>query len=367
MFFFLESTGHNLEYLHHEYIGASLDYSNQYVFCVPKDVQEKMHLFEWKQSNNICFDFYVPPLGNGMSLIRATWRKYKAFRVLLDKHKPQQVFINYAYPLLPWVLLLKNKTLHLSCIVYKVYLYTWRTDSWKRKLKSLIEMAIYRYSTLFEHVFILNDSAAAQYLNRKWHTEKFRYLPDPYMGIAVPERNNLRQELGIKDNETVILHIGSMSEIKGTLNILNMIQHSEEADLVDLCFIFAGKINNDISDKFYSKYKTLKHKVHIIIEDDFLSYERMASYMQIADKVVLPYNVTNASSGIIAYCAQFGKPVYVPNKGMLSKLVRKYKIGVTVPSFDSVNCLNKDYCNNSNYCDTHTVEIFYKTIINGFK
>ena len=70
------------------------------------------------------------------------------------------------------------------------------------------------------------------------------------------------------------------------------------------------------------------------------------------------------SSGSIAYAAQFNKPVYVPSTGLLSKLVKKYKIGKVVDDFSDVSFLNDKIDINSNYCIDHTVEKFYKQLLN---
>ena len=47
-----------------------------------------------------------------------------------------------------------------------------------------------------------------------------------------------------------------------------------------------------------------------------------------------------------------------------SKLVKKYKIGKVVDDFSDVSFLNDKIDINSNYCIDHTVEKFYKQLLN---
>ena len=100
------------------------------------------------------------------------------------------------------------------------------------------------------------------------------------------------------------------------------------------------------------------------VKDDFSSFEEIGILVFSSDKILLPYNLVDMSSGSIAYAAQFNKPVYVPSTGLLSKLVKKYKIGKVVDDFSDVSFLNDKIDINSNYCIDHTVEKFYKQLLN---
>ena len=115
--------------------------------------------------------------------------------------------------------------------------------------------------------------------------------------------------------------------------------------------------------EFYKKISKFKNKVHIIVKDDFLSFEEIGNLVFSSDKILLPYNLVDMSSGSTAYAAQFNKPVYVPSTGLLSKLVKKYKIGKVVDDFSDVSFLNDKIDINSNYCIDHTVEKFYKQLL----
>ena len=348
-------SGHHLEYIHHIHTGATKCPKTKFIFAVPERFTSVKDKFSWIEADNITIELLDNnALNNKLKIIRLLFRLYKKF-------KPQEVFFITLMWLMPFLALFSFAKVKLSGIIYNIYLYNWKTSSILGKAKNALLYSLFTYCRCFKHIFILNDNSAVAVLNKVWHTNKYIYLPDPFVPIDCDQVRNLRSELNINDKKIVYLHFGAMSERKGTLDIFNMVENTPSNELDKYCIIFAGKVGNDIKQQFYAYYEKWKNKIQIIIEDDFVDYERIGSYLITCDAVLLPYKYVNVSSGVIGYCAQFNKPAIATNKGLIGKLVRKNKLGRVINCFKSLSYapikINDNY-----YCNERTSVRFYTTI-----
>ena len=72
----------------------------------------------------------------------------------------------------------------------------------------------------------------------------------------------------------------------------------------------------------------VKNKCQIVLYNEYCSKSFMADLFESSDCIVLPYEVTAQSSGLIGYAAHFRKPVIGPKTGLVGKLIRKYRLGI---------------------------------------
>lgn len=356
--------GHNLEYLHHLYIGASNDVSNTYFMVVPEDFRTESKVLSWPKAENISMIYFNAKDVFMKSDIYTSWQICRQLKKLVKITNADEIFLVWMMNVIPFLPFFISPKVKVSGIIYRIYLYTWKRSSLFTKIQNCIKYYVMTHSKCIDKVYILNDSGCASVLNKIWNTEKFRYLPDPYVGLNTKDVINLREELNVDDNTIICLHPGAMSIRKGTMRIMEMIDRASPKELCPYTFIFAGKIGANIKEEFYRKLEFLQHKAHIIVKDDFLPFDELINLFYTSDCIILPYSMVDMSSGSIAYAAQFSKPVYVPKHGLLSKLVRKYKIGKPVDDFSDISYLRDKIKINSNYCKSHTVEEFNNTIFN---
>lgn len=355
----LKTEGHHIEYLHHLYVGA-LASRNEYVFAVDKDFITRSVDFQWDKAENIRFIYLDNEEGSG-NVLKKSWRMNRQLRRVVKAEKPDKVFLNTLMNFMPFLPYSVGKS-KVSGIIYSIYLHDWDSASFLNKLSNRLKYRLFAHKKSIENVFVLNDNASVLKLNEIWKTDKFKYLTDPYIPFKNEEIHDLRDELGIAKDKKIILHLGYLEARKGTLEVLDMIANTPIEDRGKYCVIFAGRLDEEIKDVFYKKINELKDTIQIVMEIGFLSYNFMGSLVFTADKVVLPYRIVNASSGIIGYCAQFKTPVYVPAKGLIGKLVEDYHIGCAVDNFNSINDLKDVEINNCIYCESHTVEAFIDDI-----
>ena len=355
--------GHNLEYIHHLYVGACMDKDNKYVFVLPKEFDIAKSVLQWPSATNITFDLFSLKEVQVKSYFWTSYKSSLYLRKIVKKYSANELILVWLMNVIPFINLFMPRNVKVSGIIYKIYLYTWKNSSWRNKFQNWLKYYIISKSKCIKNAYILNDYSAVSVLNRRFKTEIFKYLPDPFVAFEQKVIRNLRSELNIGPSDIICLHQGAMSKSKGTLEVLDLIENSLKEDLKNYTFVFAGTLASQIRDDFYKRIEELQQKVRIVVKEGFLPYEYMGSLVYTADKIILPYKRVDASSGTIAYASQFEKQVYVPNKGLLGKLVRKYNIGVTLDSFTDIKVLSVINCKKNTYCETHTVELFNKVIL----
>ena len=355
----LKTEGHHIEYLHHLYQGA-LASNDKFVFVVGQDFSTRSADFQWDKTDNISFINLENEEGDG-GILKKSWRMNRQLKKVVKEVKPDKIFLNTLMNFMPFLPYSVGKS-KVSGIIYSIYLHDLVSASFLNKLSNKLKYRLLSRKTSIENVFILNDNDSVLKLNEIWKTHKFKYLTDPYIPFKTEEIRNLRNELGVAEDKQIILHLGYLEERKGTLEVLDMIENTPDDECRKYCVVFAGRIDNDIKEQFFNRIELLKDKIQIITKIEFLPYDYMGSLVYTADKVILPYRIVNASSGIIGYCAQFKTPVYVPAKGLIGKLVEDYHIGRVVEKFNSLNDLTDIDINDCNYCDSHTVGAFIDDI-----
>ena len=250
-----------------------------------------------------------------------------------------------------------------------IYLYRWHNSNLVSRIIDILKYIIFSNSKVFGNVFLLNDKIAPIYLNRKFKSKVYKYLPDPFISIPEGELKNLRLELNISNDKNVFLHFGALAERKGTIEILKAIIESDESVMKNSCFIFAGKISVDIRETFYSILNKAKLKTQIIIYDEFCDYNFIGSLCLSSDFLLIPYKNSAQSSGVLGYGSQFKIPLVSPSNGLLGKLVKRYKMGVLLEDYSSdylkiffENNDNNNLSIETNYITNRNVSDFINTI-----
>lgn len=325
-------SGHYLEYINNIYNYISISSNKEYIIVVLKDFELISNKLSWNNTNNIKIHYLnnknIQKIKGGLilksikrcMLLKKTANLYDIEDIIL-------INLMGFMPILPFVL---NNKYKIKGIIYKIYLYRWSKSSIVTKVQDIIKFHLFAQFDLFNKVLILNDKLAASIFNKIYKTNKFHSIPDPIKTIDYDKVINLRHKLKINNTNKVMVHVGSMSDSKGTLELLDAISLYHKSNNELLTYIFAGKVNNDIKNKFYEKLEKTKINVQIYVYDEFCSFEFLGSVIYTSDVVVCPYKRTDQSSGIIGYAAQFKKPLIVTKGGLLGKLVKKYRLGILI-------------------------------------
>ena len=324
-------SGHHLEYLHHYYMEAIGHTDEEYVIMVPNDFIKVKKEYEWPYSSNISF-VYIPEedekLLKETNFYKLGWNTSKILQRAVRKIKPDRVLLTMLMQFIPFIIFLLPRNVRVRGIMYKIYLYEEHRMGKLRLAAERLRFWLAARSSKIEKIFVLNDEDSTRTFNSLYSTSKFRCLPDPVPSVDFSKVKSVRENIGISSDERMLLHFGGLDGRKGTLDILNSIISSKEGELDNICFVFAGRINKNTRDKFYELLNVAKTKAKILVFDKFCSYDFLCNLCYSCDVILMPYHLTNLSSGVLGYAALFHKPVIGPDNGLIGKLINKYHLGI---------------------------------------
>lgn len=357
--------GHQLEYLHHLYIGAVERPENEYVFLVPENFHKDSKALSWiPQVPNI--SFYIiksTQTTNSRNIFKKAYYNVKILSFYIKKYQVTDVILISLMDYIPFLPFFVSKRVRVTGIIYRIYLYDWKKESILRKLKDALIITMYNRFKLFYKIMVLNDSPAAMYMNKYFKTDKYKYLPDPIPLLPTYRGCNIREELGISSSKTLLLHPGGMLPYKGSLNILKALDKLDMSCCDKIAVIFAGRAKA-IQPTFDQMLVKIKNKVQVLYIEGYISFEKMADLFVSCDFVLIPYTTNNKSSGIVGNAAFYQKPVVVAKGGVIGKMVKKGKLGIMLesPTVDNI----VDFLENipapsiikSIYSENHSVKHF---------
>ena len=328
--FTTDCKGHHLEYLHHYYDFASRDFGNKYVFCISKDFNKVKSTYTWEKTRNVVFDFIeeydLEKCINGsngfFNIVKLSFAKSLYIRKKCKEHHIDVVHTIMLMEYLPALPFILPSRIDFRGIIYRIAL----NDNHISVVGKAIERIKYFLlvnCSVFKKVFVLNDKISVEKLNKRYHTSKFFFLPDPFPKTKEPE--NLRAKLEIPKSDKIFLHFGGLCKRKGTLLIAEAISRIKECN--HLTFIFAGRISTDCDKEFYEIVDSINNGAKIMVYNEFCTYDFLNSLAYTADYMLIPYENVNQSSGVLGYAAQYDKPVIGPDAGLLGDLIRNNNLG----------------------------------------
>ena len=364
-----DTAGHHVEYIHHIYMKILEKTDNSYIIVVPEDFKLCEAQYIWPKAKHILFEFIpqdVVDKANSSSMYVSSFRRTKLLSHYVKRFGATHVLLITLIKFIPFLPFVISKKINVYGIIYKLYLYEWKDYSVIRKLLEMFKYQVLSYNNCIKKVFVLNDSSSAARLNALYRVDKFVFLADPFNDDNYKPRN-IRGELGIPAENLVFLHAGAMNRRKGTLTFLNSILQIPQEKRKKMTFVIAGAIQADIKEEFERLFNIVKNKCQIVLYNEYCSNSFMADLFESSDCIVLPYEVTAQSSGLIGYAAHFRKPVIGPKTGLVGKLIRKYRLGIQPDEMNPVNLSVAishftPYLLDTDYCSYATIGKFQKQI-----
>ena len=359
-------SGHNIEYLGHiwKYI-CRVRPEDTFVFVAPECFPAVVEKLSWPELPNVRFDCYTDEQAVILDSDRKLARSRMICRVLRERirrHRAGSVYVQSLIETLPLAPFLLPSRVRMTGIIYNIYLYEWKGSSRLRKLVHVCKYLLFSRCRLFDSVLILNDPVSARLLNRLYRTDKFHPITDPYMALQ-RKGESFRALHDIAEDAIVFSHFGTLQRRKGTLAIVESLKLLSAEEKKKYVFVFSGKMMPDIKEEFFRLMAQVKG-VKTVVMEGFMPYDELADMIVASDAILIPYMMTNSSSGLVAYASEFGVPVVAPASGMIGKLVRRYHLGVIIPEVSPEALLAgyrrvQDAPRPGNaYCESHTVASF---------
>ena len=328
--------GHHLEYIHHLYMNCDNIKDECFIFMLPPTFKLLTDKLVWPKFTNVNIEFisekdFVKLKSNG---IFKSYYLCLCLKKAVEKHMVSNVFLISLMGFMPFLPFFLSRKIKVSGIIYLIYLYRWKNSSLITKVLDSVKYILFSKSRVFANIYLLNDKVAPIYLNKKFKTSVFGYLPDPFISFPTSNIVKMRSKFNISNDKIVCLHFGALQERKGTIEILQAILVANETEISKCCFVFAGKIFEDIKERFYLLVEEAEKKTQIIVYDKFCEYDFLSLLCFSSNFILIPYKNPEQSSGLIGYAAQFKIPVIAPHNGLLGKLVKRYKLGHTIKNIN---------------------------------
>jgi len=218
---------------------------------------------------------------------------------------------------LPLLLLLKLKGKKIILVLHQVLggnISTFAKNPIKVAFLSVIRKTFYSYLVFISHKTVVFEQELKERLGNKSKVVVIPHavIQEPYLG-----KNVAREKLGLDKHKKYIFYFGYLSLYKGVLELLNIWDEIDNAQL-----IIGGGGNPNHMNK--PEYKTFvdsvmqKAKEKRVITTGFIPEEQMGYYFSAVDIVILPYTVFMSSSGPLSHAFSYGKGI------MLSDNLRDY-------------------------------------------
>lgn len=354
-------TGHHTEYISHvlNYIQKE-DNVNQYLFMLPEEFKTSfIQLYEFALNiDNVEFEFIS---NENLKDFERSSLLVKSFKELNYVHKHgirlniDHIIFMY-FNVFQFALIFKKISFGISGILFLQFVQM-NKKGYKNKFKywyKYVMTKLYVRNKCLKRVYLLNDDNSVDFLNKEFNTNKFRRINDPVPTFQALKDFDIRKTYNIPLGNKVLLHVGSLSERKGTFEIIRACEHLPLDNQSNITLILAGKSSNFDAPilknmvEFYSE----RTKVHILWINRFLSNEEMQSFFEQCDLVMIPYKNAEASSGILGHAIFNSLPVLINSSGLLKKLFDEYGYGVQIDEVTPQSialAVNYIYKNESSY------------------
>lgn len=309
----------------------------------------------------------IPTHNKKVNLIQRCYYNYKLWVGLKKLSKISGIrhilFIELDSFLL-YLLFVFNRKYSISGILYKPYDFRNKLTI-KESIKKLF-LHILLLKSNVKTVFVL-DEFFLNFRNTK-ERKKVKYLPDPSPLYPVVPDDRVLQIFTKKKYS--LLFFGYIEERKGIFQALDALKHLP-GEMGPVRFIFAGRIDPDISERIQLKVKEVEPVIEFVFLDKFLTEPEVAAMFLYSDLILAPYQNHVGSSGIINIAARYHKPIITQNTNLIGDLIVKYELGTGVNTLNPHDISNAivqamqqtpDQVKLDEYLRIHSEENFIHTI-----
>lgn len=191
-----------------------------------------------------------------------------------------------------------------------------------KRIKREIAIYLLAKNKNCKNLFLLNDPQGADYYS-KW-SKKIQNINDP-IHVIEDECINVREKHGISAEKKIVLHIGSLSEIKGTLNVIEtLIRINEKYPSEEFYFLLVGKSTEVVAQKM-AMLENIVSQSNYNFRNEYVKDCEFISYIKQSDMVLITNNNVETSSGILNHSVFNNKIILAPGKGYFLERLSNYK------------------------------------------
>ena len=170
------------------------------------------------------------------------------------------------------------------------------------------------------------------------HGEKVVALPDPAHPHVDPHESAVSGKVFPAGRISFLL-FGYLAERKGPLAVLDALALLPAGITSRIGVLFAGKVDPGLRERLDRQRLDLARRrpeLWLRIEDRRLDDTELAALVRQSDVVLAPYQRFVGSSGVLLWAAVNGRPVLAQDYGLIGRLTRDHRLGVSVDACDPV-------------------------------
>jgi len=342
LLFDISLAGHHSEFIDHliKFLAEDVDSSDEYHFILHTEFKmqfpEIVKVTDGKSKFDIHYvsekEWIDARKGN---LIRQSFAHLKLLNSYANKYKVDRVILLHIN-IFQLALGFLRTRYEISGILFSQFTRQDIKDNLLEKLRycrRYVQTYLLTRNNKITCIYILNDKESCAKLNRVFGSGIFRFLPDPVAELSVSKYVDIRHSYSIPKENIVFLHFGSLSERKGTIDILQSLIDLKHNNLNAITILLVGKTDNEGTAikilNFIEQIRLNKKDVQIVFDDKFVDIDLKNCLFHQCDVVLIPYKNVEASSGILGHAIAAKKPVVGPSKGLLGDLIEKHGLGIT--------------------------------------
>jgi glycosyltransferase involved in cell wall biosynthesis len=210
----------------------------------------------------------------------------------------------------------------------------------RERLRDLRKRLLYRLmlrNPALTIVFSLDpyfaDYAAAHYPQGS----KVRSLADPAFPPDLVDAETEQARWLVPDGRVTFVLFGVLTARKGTLQLLEALARLAPDVAGRTAIVVAGVIEPELSAAVRERLDALRERqpeLWFHVDDRHLASAEIDGLLARGDVVLAPYQRFVGSSGVMLWAARTGKPLLTQDYGLLGRLVRENKLGLTVDTTD---------------------------------
>jgi glycosyltransferase involved in cell wall biosynthesis len=156
------------------------------------------------------------------------------------------------------------------------------------------------------------------------------------------ERAEIRSRLGLPLDRRVFLLLGDISARKGIWKLVESASGLAPEDAARCCVAIVGRADEKLERRLEARIDdiTASRPIEVVRRNAYVGEAELGDWFIAADVVLAPYIHHIGPSGSLLYAAAHRKPVISTGLGAMGKLVREYRLGMTVnsKSADELRC-----------------------------
>lgn len=209
-----------------------------------------------------------------------------------------------------------------------------RVRDWRKDLLYRLMLANRAVRT----VLSLDPYFPADALCRYGNGAKVVALVDPAFPAPEPRPEECKLASAVPPDRCCFVLFGEITQRKGILTLLESLMGLPSSLAPMAAVLIAGRIDPPLKAAVSAAVDQLartRPDLWLKIEDRRLSEGEIAAIIRRSDVVLAPYQRFVGSSGILLWAAAAGRPVISQDYGLVGRLVRDHRLGMSVDTSDA--------------------------------